>query len=124
MKGLNKVFLIGHVGHTPDIKTMTSGHTVARFTMATSETIRKADGTKHTDTQWHNLVAWNSLVQVVEKIIDKGAHIHITGKLQYRSYTTTTDNIRGEAVEHYITEIVVEDIILLDKKIEVVDGGE
>ena len=110
MKGLNKVMLIGHVGNAPEVKVLPSQHTVARFGLATSETFKNKDGIKNTDTQWHNIVAWNSLAQVIEKYVQKGSHLHIMGKLQYRQYVDAENN------EHEVTEIVAEEIILLDKK--------
>jgi single-strand DNA-binding protein len=113
MKGLNKVMLIGHVGNDPETKILQSGHTIARFDMATSETIKKSDGTKHTETSWHQIIAWNSLAQVIEKYVHKGSHLHLIGKLQYRTYTTGSEEINET---HTVTEIVADEIIMLDKK--------
>jgi single-strand DNA-binding protein len=105
--------LIGNVGKDPEIKVLQNGHTIARFDLATSETIRKSDGTKHTDTYWHQIIAWNSLAQVIEKYVYKGSHLHLIGKIQYRTYTTGSE----ENLEtHTVTEIVADEIIMLDKK--------
>lgn len=108
--------LIGNVGNDPEIKTLPSGHVVARFSLATTETNRKADGTQHKNTQWHSIIAWNSLAQVIENYVRKGALLHIQGKLQYRTYTTGNLADLTEQT-HYVTEIVADELILLDKKV-------
>ena len=109
MKTLNKIFLIGNVGNTPDIKILNNDIKVARFSLATSETHKNKEGVKNTETQWHQVLAWNSIAAVVEKYIHKGATLHVTGKIQYRQYTDENEQT------HYVTEIIAEEIIMLDK---------
>jgi single-strand DNA-binding protein len=112
MKSLNKVFLIGNVGNSPEIKMLNNDIKVARFSLATSETHKNKEGVKNTETQWHQILAWNSLAGIVEKYINKGDMLHITGKVQYRQY------LDEESQTHYVTEIIAEEIIMLDKQKE------
>ena len=67
----NKVQLIGHLGMDPEVKTLESGKKMAKFSLATSETYKNAEGKKITDTQWHNLVVWGALTSVPEKFLKK-----------------------------------------------------
>lgn len=106
----NQVQLIGNVGQEPTITNLDSGKKVARLSLATNENYKNAKGEKRTDTQWHNLVAWGKTAEIIEKYVDKGKEIAIVGKLSSRSYE---DN---EGVKRYVTEIVVNEILLLGGK--------
>ena len=106
----NKVQLIGNLGNAPEIKTFDGGRKMARFSMATSESYRNTKGEKETETQWHNLVAWGKLAEIVEKFLTKGKEIAIEGKLINRSY----NNKEGE--KKYITEIQVNDLLMLGSR--------
>ncbi|MBN8687264.1 MAG: single-stranded DNA-binding protein [Chitinophagales bacterium] len=106
----NKVQLIGNLGNAPEIKTFDGGRKMARFSMATSESYRNTKGEKVTETQWHNLVAWGKLAEIVEKFLTKGKEIAIEGKLINRSY----NNKEGE--KKYITEIQVNDLLMLGSR--------
>lgn len=111
MKNLrNKITLIGYLGQNPEVKTFDNGNRMAKFTVATSETYRNAQGEKITDTQWHNIVAWGKTVEVIEKYVVKGSEIVIEGKLTNRTYDDKDGN------KKYFTEIVVNDILLIGKK--------
>jgi single-strand DNA-binding protein len=110
MKGLNKVMLIGNVGNQPDVKTLSNNNIVAKFSLATSETYTNKEGIKNTETTWHKIIAWNSLATVIENYVSKGSLLHIQGKINNRQYNDEQNNT------HYITEIVADEIILLDKK--------
>ena len=105
----NKVQLIGHVGQQPDVRLTESGKKWVRFAIATSEVYRNAGGDKVTETQWHNLVAWGRLAETIEKYVPKGKEVAIEGKLISRSYTDK------EGVKKYITEVQVNEILLLGK---------
>ena len=63
----NKVQLIGNLGNTPEIITLESGKKFAKFSLATNENYKNAKGEKVTDTQWHNIVAWNKTAEIIEK---------------------------------------------------------
>ncbi len=106
----NKVQLIGHVGNTPEIITLESGKKLAKFSIATNENYKNAQGEKVTDTQWHNIVVWNKMSDIIEKYVDKGNEIALEGKLTSRSYEDK------EGVKKYITEIVCHDVLLLGNK--------
>jgi len=108
----NKVQLIGNLGNAPEVKTLESGKKMARFSVATNEIYRNAKGDKVTETQWHNLVAWGKVAEIVEKFLSKGKEVAIEGKLINRSYNDK------EGVKKYITEIQVNEVLLLGVKAE------
>ena len=106
----NKVQLIGNLGNNPEIITLDSGKKLAKFSIATNENYKNAQGEKVTDTQWHNLVAWNKTAEIVEKYLEKGKEIAIEGKLTSRSYEDK------DGAKKYITEVVVNELLLLGNK--------
>ena len=106
----NKVQLIGNLGNAPEIITLESGKKLAKFSIATNEVYKNAQGEKVTETQWHNLIAWNKTAEIVEKYVEKGREIAIEGKLTSRSYDDKDGNKR------YITEIIVNELLLLGGK--------
>ena len=106
----NKVQLIGNLGNDPEIITLDSGKKLAKFSMATNETYKNTQGEKITETQWHNLIAWNNIAEITEKYVKKGQEIVIEGKLTSRSYEDK------EGIKKYITEIVVNELVLLGSK--------
>ena len=106
----NKVQLIGNLGNNPEIITLESGKKLAKFSIATNESYKNAQGEKVTDTQWHNIVAWNKTAEIIEKYVTKGKEIAIEGKLTSRSYETK------EGEKRYITEVVVNELLMLGNK--------
>ncbi|MEO7924367.1 MAG: single-stranded DNA-binding protein [Chitinophagaceae bacterium] len=106
----NKVQLIGNLGNAPEIKTLESGKKMARFSVATSESYRNAKGEKVSETQWHTLVAWGKVADIVEKYLTKGKEVAIEGKLINRSYNDKEGN------KKYITEVQVNELLLLGAK--------
>ena len=111
MKNLrNKVQLIGHVGMTPEVTTYGEGKTRIHFSLATNDYYRNKEGEKIEDTQWHNIVAWGKGAELASGLITKGAEIAIEGKLVSRKYEDK-DN-----VTRYITEVVMNEFLLLGKK--------
>lgn len=105
----NKVQLIGNLGNNPEIINLDSGKKLAKFSIATNETYKNAQGEKVTDTQWHNLVAWNKTAEIIEQYVTKGKEVAIDGKLTSRSYEDK------QGVKKYITEIVVNELLMLGK---------
>jgi single-strand DNA-binding protein len=103
----NKVQLIGNVGHEPEIKTLDSGKKVAKFTLATNENFKSADGTKIEETVWHSVVAWNGLAELSSKYLKKGKQVCIEGRISYRTYTDKN------GVTKNVTEIIASDLMLL-----------
>ncbi len=110
MKGLNKVTLIGNVGNTPEIKVLDKNIKVAKFSLATTESYRKENGELHTETEWHSIILWRNLAEIVEKYVEKGSLLYIEGKIKTRNYED------AQSIKHYVTEIISEKILLLDKR--------
>ena len=106
----NKVQLIGHLGNNLDLKTLDSGKSVGHVSLATSEVYKNQKGERVEETTWHNLVLWDKTAENLAKFTDKGSEIAVEGKLTNRSYTDKNGD------KKYITEIVVNDFLLLDKK--------
>ena len=114
----NKVQLIGNIGNEPKITNLESGNKVVRFSMATNEYYRNAQGEKVQSTQWHYVVAWDKKADIIEQYTHKGKEIAIEGKLISRCYT----NEMG--VKCYVTEIVASEILLLGSKNEATPVNE
>ncbi|MHC9089344.1 single-stranded DNA-binding protein [Tenacibaculum sp. IMCC1] len=106
----NRVQLIGNLGNTPEIITLDSGKKLAKFAIATNETYKNAQGEKITDTQWHNIVAWNKTAEIIEKYLEKGKEVMIEGRLTSRSFEDKEGNKR------YITEVVCNELLMLGSK--------
>ena len=110
MKSLrNSVQLIGNIGKDPEVKSFEKSKK-ASFNIATNESYKNQKGEKIEETQWHNVVVWGKLADVVEKYLKKGSEVAIEGKLVHRSYETAS----GE--KRYITEINVNDLLMLGGK--------
>jgi len=105
----NKVQLIGNLGKDPEIVNLESGKVLAKFSIATNESYKNAQGEKVTDTQWHNIVAWGKTAQIVEKYVAKGKEVAIEGKLTTRSWEDK------EGMKRYITEVVCSELLMLGK---------
>ena len=118
-KSLNKVMLIGNLGKDPELRYTTSGTAVATFSLATNESWKDADGNMQERTEWHNIVAWKKLAEICGEWLKKGKKVYIEGRIQTRSYD---DKNTGN--KKYITEIVAEDMIMLDGKGGAERGGE
>ncbi|SHG74693.1 single-stranded DNA-binding protein [Winogradskyella jejuensis] len=105
----NKVQLIGNLGNDPEIVNLESGKTLAKFSIATNESYKNAQGEKVTDTQWHNIVAWGKTAQIVEKYVGKGKEVAIEGKLTTRSWEDK------DGIKRYTTEVVCSELLMLGK---------
>ncbi len=106
----NSVKLIGRIGQDPEVRTFDKGKKVARFALATSEAYTGKDGNKQEQTQWHNIVAFGKVADIVEKYLQKGTEMAMEGKLINRSY------IDKEGNKKYITEVQVNEVLLLGKE--------
>jgi len=106
----NRVQLIGNLGNEPEILVMESGRKLAKFSLATNETYKNSNEEKVTETQWHNIIAWNKTAEIIEKYVKKGHEIMIEGKLTSRSYETK------EGEKRYITEVVCNELLMLGNK--------
>ncbi|MBZ9629784.1 single-stranded DNA-binding protein [Salegentibacter sp. LM13S] len=105
----NNVQLIGNVGNTPETTTFESGKKVTRFSLATNEFYYVEDE-KTQQTYWHNLVAWGKQADIIEKYVDKGKEIAISGKLTSRSYEDK------DGKKQFVTEVIIQEVLLLGSK--------
>jgi single-strand DNA-binding protein len=106
----NRVQLIGNLGMDPEVKTYGDGKKMVRFSIATTDSYKNNDGKKITETQWHNIVIWGgALAEVAEKFLVKGKEVAVEGKLVHRNYEDKDGNKR------YVTDIVVNELLLLGK---------
>ncbi len=110
---VNKVILIGNVGKDPEVRYLDNNNRVANFSLATTERGYKlANGTEIPDkTEWHNIVVWRGLAEVVEKYVKKGSQLYIEGKIRTRNYEDKTTGTK-----RYITEIYADNLNLLGSK--------
>lgn len=106
----NKVTLIGFTGKEVEIISFDNGNVKAVVSLATSDHYTNARGEKVEETQWHNLVAFGKTAEIFQKYVPKGKEIAVEGKLTYRSYDDK------DGVKRYITEIRVDEILLLGGK--------
>jgi len=107
---INKVILVGNVGKDPEVRYLDSGVAVANFPFATSEKYKNKQGEKVTNTEWHNIVMWRGLAEVVEKYVNKGSQLYIEGKIRTRSYDDK------DGIKRYITEIIGDNMQMLGRK--------
>lgn len=106
----NKVQLIGNLGNDPEMLTLESGKKRAKLTIATNDVYKNDQGEKITETQWHNVIAWGKLAEIIEKYAAKGKEIAIEGKLTHRTY----DDKNGD--KRYVTEVIASEMLLLGKQ--------
>ena len=109
-KDLNKVLLIGRLGQDPELKYTQSGIAVAKFSMATSQQWKDQDGNTQDKTEWHNVVAWRRLAEICAEYLKKGSKVYLEGSLSTSSWEDENKK------KHYRTEIVLNDMIMLDSK--------
>ena len=111
MSGINKVIIIGNLGNDPEIKYAASGDAIANITVATSETWNdKNSGEKKEKTEWHRVVAYRRLAEIIGEYLAKGSKVYIDGKLQTRKWQDKDGNDR------WTTEIVAGQMQMLDSK--------
>ncbi len=107
-KSVNKVILVGNLGKDPEVKYTPSGVPVAKFSIATNERFKDKAGEWQDRTEWHNIVAWQRLAEIIGEYVKKGSKVYIEGKLQTSSWE---DKQSGE--KKYRTEIVAQELVLL-----------
>jgi single-strand DNA-binding protein len=110
MAYLNQVQLIGNVGSDPEVRSLQGGATTASFRLAVSERFKDRNGNKQENTEWVNITVWNTRAEFVQKYLHKGSNVFLSGKLRTRQWTDKENNKR------YTTEVVAENIQILDKK--------
>lgn len=100
---VNQVILLGFVGKSPEIRSMNNGKEVALFSLATSESWKdKQTGEKKEKTEWHRIVVYGNLVNIVKNYVHKGSKLYINGKIQTRKYTNK------QGIESYTTEVILQ----------------
>lgn len=109
---VNKVILIGRLGKNPEVRYTANGQSVVNFSMATSESWKDKQGQKQEHTEWHRIVAWGKLAEIIGQHLSKGNEVYVEGKLQTRSYEDKNGGTR------YTTEIIAENFSFLGKKNE------
>ena len=110
-KGVNKVIVIGNLGKDPEVKYMPNGNAVTNITVATSETWKdKNTGENVTKTEWHRVVFFRRLAEIVGEYLHKGSKIYIEGKLQTRKWQDKN------GADHYTTEIIGNEMQMLDSR--------
>lgn len=114
---LNNVQLIGRLGQDPETKTLQSGQTVVNFSLATDSSYKNKEGDKVQKTEWHRVVIWGALAEICSRFLVKGKLIYLSGKITYRQW----DNKDG--VKQYTTEIVADNMKMLDSKRDGGGGG-
>ena len=110
-RGVNKVILIGNLGADPEVRYTPSGSAVANLTLATSETWRdKQSGELQDRTEWHRIVCFNRLAEIVGEYLHKGSKIYIEGSLRTRKWQDRN------GVDRYTTEIIANEMHMLDSR--------
>jgi single-strand DNA-binding protein len=105
----NSVQLIGRPGMDPEVKTIANDRKMARFTLATNDYYYNKKGERVEEAQWHNLVAWGKTAEIVEKLVKKGKEIVIEGKLASNTWEDK------EGVKHYNVQVVINELIAVEK---------
>ncbi|MDD5467102.1 MAG: single-stranded DNA-binding protein [Anaerolineales bacterium] len=117
-RGLNKVMIIGRLGRDPEMRYTPSGRPVTTFSVATSRSWNTSDGDRRTETEWFNVVAWGNLAEICKQYLYKNRLVYIEGRLQTRHWEDSDGN------KHSSTEIVANEMIMLDEKKEDTNNQE
>jgi single-strand DNA-binding protein len=110
MSKTNSVRLIGHLGQDPKLVSNGENSSVVSFSLATNETYKDANGNKATRTEWHNIVSFGRVANLIIQYCKRGEFIMLNGRLQTRQYTNK------EGQQRYVTEIITEEILFLGGK--------
>jgi len=117
-RGVNKVILVGNLGNDPDVRATASGARIANISLATTDSwTDKQTGQKQDRTEWHRVVFFNRLAEIVEQYLAKGSQVYIEGRLQTRKWQDQNGQDR------YTTEIVANDMQMLGGRAGAGGGG-
>ena len=108
MSGVNKVIILGNLGNDPETSSMPNGNAVAKVSIATSEKWKK-DGQDHERTEWHRVVFFGKLAEIVGQYLKKGSKVYVEGQLR-------TNQWEKDGQKHYTTEIIAREMQFLDSK--------
>lgn len=117
-KGVNKVILVGNLGQDPEVKYMANGNAVTNISVATSESWKdKSSGVQKEKTEWHRIVMFRRLAEIAGEYLRKGSKVYLEGRLQTRNWEDK------QGVKHYTTEIIADNMQMLDSKANGPSGG-
>lgn len=111
-RGLNKIMIIGNLGRDPEMRYTPSGRPVTTFAVATSRSWNTADGERHSETEWFNVVAWGNLAEICKQYLTKGKQVYIEGRVQTRRWEDK------EGTKHCTVEIVATEMMMLGERRE------
>lgn len=109
-RSLNRVQIIGNLTRDPELRYTPSGTAVCSFSLATNRSWTTDTGEKHEETEYHRIVSWNKLAELCSQFLTKGRKVYVEGRLATRNWTTQDNQQRST------TEVVIDDMILLDSK--------
>lgn len=118
MRGVNRVMLIGNLGKDPDMQFLEGNIGVAKFSLATTETYKDRSGKLISQTEWHTVVLWRGLAELAQKYLHKGSLVYIEGRLKTRSWEDKEGN------KKFATEVVGDNLIMLDKRNDGIPGSQ
>lgn len=116
MRGVNKAIIIGSVGKDPEVRATADGNCIVNLSVATSESYKDKGGNKVENTEWHRVSAFGKLAEIIRDYVVKGSKVYIEGKIKTRSYDK-------DGVKVYVTEIVANELQMLDSKGESSQSG-
>ena len=105
-RSLNKVMLIGNVGNDPDVRTTSSGKSIANMSLATTRKWKDGSGEQKEKTEWHRLTVWGKLVDVVERYVKKGDRLYVEGRIEY-------SESESDGQKKYWTNVNVFEMVML-----------
>ena len=117
MRGVNRVMLIGNLGKDPDVQHLEGNIAVAKFPLATTETYKDRSGKLVSQTELHTVVLWRGLAELAQKYLHKGSLIYVEGRLRTRSWEDKEGN------KKFATEVVGDNLIMLDKRADAHGGA-
>jgi single-strand DNA-binding protein len=112
-RGLNKIMIIGHLGRDPEMRYTPTGRPVTTFNLASTRAWHSADGERHEETEWFNVVAWGSLAEICSQHLHRGQQVYVEGRLQTRRW----DDAEGKP--HSAPEVVAREMIMLGEPREI-----
>jgi single-strand DNA-binding protein len=118
MRGVNRVTLIGNLGKDPEIQHLEGNIAVAKFPLATTESFKDKTGQMISQTEWHTVVLWRGLAELAQRYLHKGSLVYIEGRLRTRNWEDKDKNRR------FATEIVGDNLVMLDKRKEADQYGQ
>lgn len=116
MASINKAIIVGNVGKDPEIRYMPNGEAVANFSIATSDSWKDKSGVKQERTEWHNVVAYRKLADIIGQYVKSGMPLYIEGKLQTRKW-------EKDGITRYSTEIIADEMQMLGARAQDNDSG-